>query len=393
MGIFLLLAAAECVQRLHGKIGWDTEIYCAAVKAFQDGLDPYLINNLGGMELSFVYQPVYLYIIAPLCNLSRIVPIPFMFASSLATVAAVCLWPSVWNRRNASVAAALALGGFSGFAWTLQTGNVSAFELLVLSLAVIAMRARRWTVAAVVLGALGSLKLVSLILLAVVLVADESWSRRVRLLMLGSAAFTAIGLVSAALQPDYMLTWLRQVAGGIEGQHAPITEFGDLSNPSMIFLLGGIIGATGYAPVSLLLYGLAFLTVSGVTAFIAMWREKGVPDPDLRIGFALLVLILFMFRLKPYSLLMTSLPVWMLAMRLQTSGRIAVVFLATAGPMVWEVLSRVIFEKDGFLWHYQQPLLLSAVLCLLLILYCGPLACSLSSSPPVCDDNTRASKF
>lgn len=131
-----LLALADLVRLTRAGFGWDTQVYCAAAAAFGQGLDPYHVENLAGLSLSFVYQPIYLTLIAPLCGVAVPVPHPYTLASLVAVVLSVVLWPGALSRDGGVPAAVLALGGVSGLAWTVLTGNTSAFEMLVLTLAV-----------------------------------------------------------------------------------------------------------------------------------------------------------------------------------------------------------------------------------------------------------------
>lgn len=372
-----ILALAELIRLTIGGFGWDTRVYCAAATAFGQGLDPYRVENLGGLSLSFVYQPVYVRLIEPLCGLAWPVPHAYTLASLTAVALSVLLWPGVLRRDGAGLAAVLALGGVSGLAWTVLTGNTSAFELLALTLAVVAMRSGKWAAAAAVLGLLGSLKLVSLGLLAVVLVADAPWKRRLAWMGYGLAAFMAVAAVSAALHPDLMLSFLKQITGRIGGQHTPLHETGDLYHPSLMFALGGLAGlrgltvdgTVGYSVAALALFGAVFALVCAGALTVVRRYERGACSLDTRIGFALLILILFMPRLKPYTFLLAALPVWLLARPLAPAGRAAVVAVAVMLPALTGLTAGFGAGNTSLWWNFQQPLSLLAVLALLLLAY------------------------
>lgn len=374
-GAMALLALADLVRLTRTGFGWDTQVYCAAAAAFGQGLDPYHVENLAGLSLSFVYQPIYLTLIAPLCGVAMPVPHPYTLASLVAVVLSVVLWPGALSRDGGVPAAVLALGGVSGLAWTVLTGNTSAFEVLVLTLAVVAMRSRRWAVAAVILGLLGSLKLVSLGLLAAVLVADAPWRQRGVWLGYGLAAFAAVAVVSAALHPDLMVSFFQQITGRIGGQHTPINETGDLSHPSLMFALAGLAGlrgamvdgTVGYSPGAWAVFAGAFVVIGIAALAVVRRQERGECRLDIRIGFALLILILFMPRLKPYAFLLSTLPVWLLVRPLAPAGRAVVLAVAVALPALTGLTGGFPLGKTSVWWNFQQPLSLLLVLILLLL--------------------------
>lgn len=372
-----VLALADLVRMSVRGFGWDTQVYCAAATAAGQGLDPYYVENLGGLSLSFVYQPAYLSLIQPLCGMAWPFSHVYTLVSVAAVVLSVLLWPGATRRSEAATAVLLVLGGVSGLAWTVLTGNTSAFELLVLTLAVVALRAGRWAAAAVVLGLLGSLKLVPLVLLAVVLVADAPWRQRLVWMGYGLAAFAAVAVASTALYPDLMLSFLKQITGRIGGQHTPLHETGDLYHPSLLFALGGLTGlrgrvvdgTVGYSLALLALFGGLFVAVCGAAWAVVRRYERGVVNPDVRIGLALLILILFMPRLKPYAFLLAVLPVWLLTRPLAPLGRAVVVGFAVVLPALTGLTAGFGMGRASLWGNFQQPLSLFAVLVLFLLAY------------------------
>jgi len=68
--ILLIVTNLIIIFKSYKQAGWDFEVYCSAVKAIDDGKNPYLVRNTSeytSKDLSFVYPPSSLLLFKPLC--------------------------------------------------------------------------------------------------------------------------------------------------------------------------------------------------------------------------------------------------------------------------------------------------------------------------------------
>jgi hypothetical protein len=258
---------------LNMNYGWDVRVNCAAVDAHVDGLDPYYVKNLKGTKLSYPYLPATLDVFRPLCAGGFLVG---HHRGVFLVLALLCglLLPGLGrprSLRDVGLRGLCALGAFVGFEWVLASGNFAVLDGI-LTAAALALLLRpaghddRHDIArvagAALLGLVMSFKLVFCPVLAALYLLPLPRRRKFVLIMVAGFSFVLPILVSIAVHPDLMSSWLLSITGGIPDQHSVQI---DGTNPSLLMLAQTILDRVGLAeskPIVFAIYALA------ATAFV-----------------------------------------------------------------------------------------------------------------------------
>jgi hypothetical protein len=337
--LFLLatsLAAIASVLRFPSS-GWDFHSYCRAQAALAAGRDP-----VGVGLFPFVYPPLAARLLGPLCAAGT-AAYPWVYAGALLASYAIT------RRRDALervFLATLLVGGFDGAYWSFATGNVGLIELLLLAAAFAAGARGRWWPFGLVIAWLGFLKLLPLLYLLPLLLRPGAASLRMRLrpVAMAGLGFVALHLVSWALYPAYTHSYVSLLL------HPPypfVPDFG-WANPAPVLLLLHAMGALGMpTPVALL------ALAAGVALTALAFRRfclAHAGDPLPAVAFGLLCVLMWLPRLKPYTLAHAVVPVFWLARDRSVARRAALVLASVALPAALRVHIPMIAAAQGRLW-------------------------------------------
>jgi len=348
------------IAKLYTEPGWDTQVFCSAARAATTGRNPYYIRDLG-LELSWNYQPYLLAVFRSLCG-----P-PIRLEQSYPLLDAFLLFGGLaaWKPGSKSLLAlALSLAGFWGFGWTLITGNITAVEFLLVSLAIALLEKRRWELAGLALGLLASIKLFTIIYVGLLLVIPESRSRRLRVTALSVSAFLFTLGLSYWLYPGLFGSFLKQILGLIPNQHNVWTEAATMSNVPLAFFLIDVLALSGirFSALVSALIGTALVVVL-ICGALRKINPLDLARENYLVFFCtgLLVLTIVMPRLKPYSFLMLIPPLFYLIRSQERSRQSLIIVVSAILPSILFLAQLFLVAGDpisGLLVYSQTILLL-----------------------------------
>lgn len=324
----LAVVALDAARAFAPGHGWDARIYCAAVRAWDAGKSPYIVENLRPLydgALSFSYPLVALPVLGPLCGGGA------RFTALHVACLGVAFALAAARRRAWAERAALAVllvGAFAGAAFCFMTNNVGLLELAAFAACLFFLERGRLVAAGAALGVAASFKLVPLLLGAGFLFLDRP--RR------ATAAAAALAVVVAALgvswvmSPAFFHDYAALLVGRLPGQHAPILEgVADATNPTFTLALESAARRLPFGHVVLAL-GLGAMLV-GMVVVLRRLRARGLDDLRL-FSLATLFALLVVPRLKPYSLPFAALPVFHLTREAERSVQVGALLVAVWVP-------------------------------------------------------------
>lgn len=362
--VISLISILLVLGRYHG---WDARLFCAAAEAAQAGRNPYDVHELGQV-LSWNYQPYLLPLFSAACRapLSFVESYTWIYGALLLAGVAFCRPGPSWPQ-----ALPLALGAFSGFAWVLSAGNLSAVEFMLVCAAVFLVTRRRWEWTGLCLGLLGSLKLVTLAYAALLAFIPDHNSRRLRSLGLALLTFAGTFAFSAAISPDLVRPFFEQLLGLIPGQHNVWIEGGAMNNlPLALFLTDTLKLAGLDFPHSIELGAGTLLAALVLFGLLPGNRLAGLARSDYPAFFSigLMTITLLLPRLKPYSFLLVVPALIVLLRSREKMMQANILLVSTIIPGLF-FLIRLFFDPGNrlgtLLFTYTQTLSLLVTLVLL----------------------------
>lgn len=374
-----LLVVVNLVNDSHLDIrfGWDVRVNCAAVDAYREGLDPYVVRNLKGTTFSYPYLPVTLDLFRPLCGAGLLGD---HFRGVYLVLAILCglLLPGLGavrpGFRDAFLKVLCALGAFAGFEWTWASGNFTIFSGLLTALALALLLGGRSPpleeagegfplrlAGAALLGLLTSFKLVFFPVLASLYFLPLPRSRKVVLIAVAAGMFVLPILISMVFYADLFPSWLNAISGRIPGQHSVAL---DETNQSLLYPAFGLASYFGLAhskPLVFALYGLAATALVlapfalSVSRMIGERQSPGLrslpgrldrwltdhPREAMRITvLAMYALYLCSPRLKEYAFLELAIYAAVLVVDLSSTAMAAALTVAILIPTAAAILGR-----------------------------------------------------
>lgn len=316
--IYVVLVGALFLTRME--YGWDTTVYCDAVAAHDVGKNPYITSNLENTDFPFSYQPVFLDVFSIPCSYRLLYEKYYPLLYLVLVITMPLYWSRSWNKHELLTATALVLTGFAGFQWNVLTGNVGIYELIILSVVFGLMKTNKVVAAAYVLGVLSSWKLFPIILLLPFSAYPGTWRNRFTLLLSGIAGFISVFAISAILYPELLIYFLHSITGGIHGQHSTIYEFGGGKyNTNLIIfiriLLNRIFMISTWLPtlsIYVTIVTIFLLTSYKLTKRIYATDKYGNNNFIVVYSMWTLVLLFIMPRIMPYTVILATLPLFIL---------------------------------------------------------------------------------
>jgi hypothetical protein len=224
----------------------------------------------------------------------------------LVIVAGSCaaLAYSLW-RSTLEVAWVMLTGvsAFCAYRWLALTGNIAILEVPFAALSVAALHRRRYAWSGVALGLMSTLKVLPLVGALAFLVLPIEWPKRLRAVAAAGLAFSAVHLLNAVISGSYAWSFYAASFGQIPGQPGA-GEPGGLNNPNFIDFAFDIFGKLGLGVTTPVVSAIAFCGMVAGAAVVLLAHRTADTDDDATVrlfGFAVLVVTLFLFRLKPYA--------------------------------------------------------------------------------------------
>jgi hypothetical protein len=290
--------------------GWDTDVVCGALRAILRGADPYLVSNLDGAKFSYAYLPHVAFLSSPIC-LASTASMLYAWLYLALVVGSITLMMRWLDRSwlESFLWGCIAPGLFSMSKWLTLTGNPGVIDLPFLAAAVVFFYRQRFLLSATVFGVMASIKLVPVIgLLAYALLLPVPLAMQA--VAVGLCAFGATAALNLIFMGALRTNFLLQLVGGIPGQHQVLTENGgtvDLgwADPNLNDFTANLFSALGIHHRTLFVTAISFgamilgFLLRGLRA--SHFSQQGMLFQTRVFCFALLVVQLLLFRLKPYA--------------------------------------------------------------------------------------------
>ncbi|WP_155723938.1 hypothetical protein [Bdellovibrio bacteriovorus] len=280
------------------KGGWDHHIYCEAVKASDKGLDPYITANLG-FELSFTYPAIFLESYRPFCVGGPKTYLIFHFAI-LLFISFVLIQKLKWDPY---ITVTWLFLGYNAAFSNYNTGNIGVFEALFFALFLWSFAVRKFE-GVLWLAPSAFVKVVpSVMAIPAILLAGDTVKQKAKVFFLFSAGVLSLILINFLYSPDLFNSFFRQILGKYSNQHSPINEIE--SNASNITILLFFKNLSEKLLNDFWMAGATFFVLLLAYLSYLVWKNviKDESNRMLRLCWSYLLLMLWLPRLKPYSLL------------------------------------------------------------------------------------------
>jgi hypothetical protein len=292
--------------------GWDLDFLCASFAALSEGKDPYIVSNIGAnlsfpyalspYALSTPYPIVTAYPAKFLCPIHAAWPQSYVIIYLLLLVCscAALTYVLLHDITETALVAIASVSAFDAFRWLAVTGNIAILEVPFAVLIILAVHRQRFVVGGIALGLMSSLKILPLVGVIAFAILPVRWAHKARAIAASLLTFGAIQLFNIIISGPYARSFLRQLFGGIPGQHSPYME----NDGNLIDFVFRTFGAVGIEKTSLIAsaIGICGLVVGGLVTALAQRMDETDKFATVRLfGLTYLVCVLFLFRLKPYA--------------------------------------------------------------------------------------------
>ncbi|MBL8097891.1 MAG: DUF2029 domain-containing protein [Anaerolineales bacterium] len=277
----------------------DLEVFCVAGKVIANGENPYLTSQLG-LELSWNYPSALaygFYFICPLFNLEQ----NYIWIYAILFFIGISLW---LTRKDWLYGISLCSTGLFTLGWTMITGNISTIEFLLFSISIFLFFRKKINASLFVFGMFASLKLIPILYLPAFLILQTNTKDKIKAIVWSLAGFISLPLLSFITSPHLFAWYLRQMFGLIPNQHNPLNEFEPLVlNQSLSVAILSLLGLESQLEELNLIFSLGSY-ILGVSALYFVYKTLYKPENHFVIfPLAIIILTIFMPRLKPYSFL------------------------------------------------------------------------------------------
>ncbi|WP_413570350.1 glycosyltransferase 87 family protein [Bdellovibrio sp. HCB117] len=281
------------------KGGWDHHIYCEAIKVSDKGLDPYITANLGS-ELSFTYPAIFLEAYRPFCVGGPKAYLIFHFAI-LLFISFVLIRKLKWDPYLTITW--LFLGYNAAFS-NYNTGNIGIFEALFFVLFLWCFKARNYQGGILWLSPSAFVKVVpSLMAIPAILLAGDTVKQKVKAFFVFVTGVLSLVVINFFYSQELFYSFFRQILGKYSNQHSPINEIE--SNASNITILLFFKNLSEKLLNDFWIAGALFFLILLAYLSYFVWKSviKTERDKIVQLCWSYLLLMLWLPRLKPYSLL------------------------------------------------------------------------------------------
>lgn len=357
--------------------GSDSQIYYGAVKAWENGNNPYLLENIkqySAGPFTFVYPPISI----PFFKILHFgnPRVTYYLIWTIALVCTIAIIARADKKSDLFLLTVLLVTGFLATYWNYLTGNVGLIELLLFAMVFYGIIKEKYLISAVFLPLTAVLKIAPLLYATLFVYLKSDRVKIIKILATIFTLFVLISGLSYVLHPNISSTYYLSITGHFDQQHSPLYETGGVTNPSSLTLIRAFLERLlpNYMGLSILLYVL-FIAVIIVMFYIFLSRGDRNFLEIFSIG--VLAIMLILPRLKPFSFVFALLPLYFLTKNLDYKHKTLLILLASALPLVfyfsgdsWRLFWSPNLLVSG-LWNYNQLLLLIAVFAFLIWTYSG----------------------
>ncbi|MBL8092043.1 MAG: DUF2029 domain-containing protein [Anaerolineales bacterium] len=279
--------------------GKDLEVFCQAGRVIAKEGNPYLTSQLG-LELSWNYPSALaygFYFACPLFNLEQ----NYIWIYTILFLLGLGLW---FTHKDWLYGIILCSTGLFTLGWTMITGNISTIEFLLFSISIFLFFRKKINASLFVFGMFASLKLIPILYLPAFLILQTNTKDKIKAIAWSLAGFISLLLLSFITSPHLFTWYLRQMFGLIPNQHNPLNEFEPLVlNQSLSVAILSLLGLESQLEELNLIFSLG-IYILGIFALYSVYKTLYKPENHFVIfSLAIILLTIFMPRLKPYSFL------------------------------------------------------------------------------------------
>jgi hypothetical protein len=329
--------------------GWDYRTTCGACKAYENGLNPYLVENskiysgnTGFLStLAFSYPPMTLVFLVMLCILTSQ---QFFLIWSLLILVIVLLIRYADESSEMILLFTLIFTAFNATYFNFLTGNFALFELLFISLIYFLLIKQEYCAVSYLIGVWSYFKLVPLLFAGSVLFFRKQLNEKIKLLLLVILSFIIMNIIAYCLFPGLTISYYSSLSGKyteIYNQLNPLDEGGNWSNNTTYFFISALFG--------LFIHNKDFLIVSfyGILTFVlGIILIKFVNNDNFDnvkiFSICMLFIICLLPRMKFYSFIYAILPIYFLIKDTGYKIKITVLLIISLLPLV---MYHVIFNN------------------------------------------------
>lgn len=335
---FLMVFNVNLIAMNFHKAGWDFNVYCAAVKVFENNGNPYLVNEvqkLSGNSLPFIYPPISIFLFKTFCYLNSIfnVRISYHILWCIFILGIFFIIKKGDKCFSPLLLVTLLLSGFLATFWNFFTGNIGLFELLLLSVCFYFVIKGKYYLAMFPLTLIALLKIIPLALIGIFILSGITKSSRLKVLLFGVLLFIFFSSLSYFLFPDITHSYYLSLMGKLGKQISPIYEKGGISNPSTFYMVKSVsemLFGNNFI-VSLTIY---ILLIAFIFAIFLDYVLKNDRDfLDILSAWVLFFLIVSP-RLKPYSFAFALIPVYFLIKDFTERYKFLAIFIVSVIPLL-----------------------------------------------------------
>jgi len=317
--------------------GFDMNIGCSAVYAWEDGFDPYIAKHISmysGYLYSYGPPPISILGVKLVCLYNP--RVAYYTIWSLCLLATFIILIKAYKGREALLLMILLLSGFATVLFNFWTGNAGIPQMLLFSLIIVFILKDKYYIAAFLLGITASLNIWPLAFGALFLFAPKPVIFRLKLIILSFAAFALVNLSSYILFPDITDSYYQSVAGMLDSQHSPVKEIlegGSMANPAPVLgmkTISNLLFGETIAP--LVILEITYVGFIGFTFFNYTLRR----NHDFLCIFSLGVLsiLLIMPRLQAYSFVFALIPMYLLMTNFSLKDKFVALLIVSVTPLI-----------------------------------------------------------
>jgi hypothetical protein len=328
------LALVDLVNILRSVRGWDFLTYCAFPNAVSSGFNPYKPEGIAAVAdlpypTIYMYPPLAGYIFHPLCSLpSTLYPVFYL----LLLLGVLYMYRSE-KPIDILYLTALLTAGYISFHWCMVTGNIGILELFLFALFFYFFKKERHYFMGVIIGIVGFIKILPLVFGASVLFTTQGRTRQfLKKYTIGfMSAYVPLQLLSLIMFPGTSKKYFNFIVDILPGGSFYILSLpSNWANPTLLTAVDAWADRylNGYGTdiilIGFLMTGLFFLMMN--------YSNYAKHDPHKVLAFAFIILTLALPRLRNYSIIIVTLPVFLATRDFNWKARSIILFLACSLP-------------------------------------------------------------
>lgn len=336
--------------------GWDYYLYCSAIKAMEDGKNPYYTDNLmeysGGGKLSFVYPPLSVLFLKAVCFFDT--KMSYFILWAVLIILTYFVIRSAGSNLEPLFIAVLLITGFRSTYYNFRTGNVGLLELFFFSFVFLFLKKRKHIFSTIFLNLTAWLKVFPILFGGLFIFLRSSKRNKAKVLSFVLIGFVLLNALSYFAFPSVISSYYLALMGKIENPHNHLKEEGGARNPSA-FLFFKQFSQRLFGPnnaIYLVFFILFIVVVFALFSRYAMNKERSFLEA---FSLGVLAILLVLPRLKPYSFTLALIPILFLTRDFDYKNKFYTILLASLIPLTFHGLNRfLVYFPENFLWLSTQ---------------------------------------